>query len=167
MDTEKRGVSMEFRMIELPSFKAVSSGVDTNVDFSDQGILGKFNAYFSKLSPRPENSFMPRDFLMFDHSKGGMVWLYALTDELETDGYDIVDFVGGYFLTYVYKDGDEIAGQELFKKAKEFIAHSAHLEFDISENRPMMGHIITPKKIIEEQGWAQMESFIPIRLLNN
>ena len=90
---------MEFRMIELPSFKAVSSGVDTNVDFSDQGILGKFNAYFSKLSPRPENSFIPRDFLMFDHSKGG--------------------------------------------------------------------HIITPKKIIEEQGWAQMESFIPIRLLNN
>ncbi len=24
-------------MIELPSFKAVSSGVDTNVDFSEQG----------------------------------------------------------------------------------------------------------------------------------
>jgi hypothetical protein len=29
-----------------------------------------------------------------------------------------------------------------------------------------MGHIITPAEVIKAQGWAQMETFIPVRLKN-
>lgn len=37
---------MEFRLISLPPFKAASSGVDINFDFSPNGILGKFKESF-------------------------------------------------------------------------------------------------------------------------
>lgn len=41
---------MEFRIISLPPFKAASSGVDKNFDFSSKGVLGKFNIYFSAMN---------------------------------------------------------------------------------------------------------------------
>lgn len=158
---------MEFRIIELPSFKAASSGPDPEFDFSEQGILGRFDAYFSRLSPSPRDTFMPRDFLYFDPSKGGMVWIYALTDDMETGDYEVIDFAGGYYLTYAYKDGDEQAGQKLFEEARKYIEAHDQLELDVTNDRFLMGHIITPKEIIERQGWVQMESFIPIKLLSN
>ena len=155
---------MTFRIIELPAFKAASSGVDSNFDFSEKGILGKFDAYFSALTPSLRDSFMPRDFLFFDAVNGGMVWLYALSEEIDAGDFDVIDVEGGYFLTYVYKDGDEKARRELFEETKDYIAKLDSLELDISETRFMMGHIITPKRIIEQQGWSQMENFIPIKL---
>ena len=158
---------MEFRMIELPSFKAASSGPDPEFDFSEQGTLGRFDAYFSKIFPSPRDSFMPRDFLYFDPSAGGMVWIYALTDDMEAEDHEVIDFEGGYYLTYAYKDGDEEAGQRLFEEARKYIEAHEQLELDVTDKRFLMGHIITPKEIIEQQGWAQMESFIPIKLLNN
>lgn len=158
---------MEFRMIELPSFKAASSGPDPDFDFSEQGVLGKFDAFFSKITSSPRDSFMPRDFLYFDPSKGGMVWIYALSEGMEAEGQEVIDFSGGYYLTYAYKDGDEEAGQRLFEEARKYIEAHDQLELDVSDSRFLMGHIITPKEIIEQQGWAQMESFIPIKLLNN
>ena len=57
---------MEFRIISLPSFKAASSGLDKNFDFSPTGVLGKFNTYFSAIKPMDRDSFMPRDFLYYD-----------------------------------------------------------------------------------------------------
>lgn len=98
---------------------------------------------------------------------GGMFWLYALTNEQDAGDFEVVDFEGGLFLTYVYEDRDKAASQRLFNEAKKYIESLAYLELDISEKRLMMGHIITPQEIVEEQGWAQMESFIPVKLLNN
>lgn len=42
---------MEFRIISLLRFKAASSGVDKHFDFSSEGVLGKFNMYFSAIKP--------------------------------------------------------------------------------------------------------------------
>ena len=96
-----------------------------------------------------------------------MVWIYALTDDMEAEDHEVIDFEGGYYLTYAYKDGDEEASQRLFEEARKYIEAHDQLELDVTDKRFLMGHIITPKEIIEQQGWAQMESFIPIKLLNN
>jgi len=155
---------MEFRIISLPPFRAISSGVDRNFDFSDTGILGKFDKYFSALKIADRDSFLPRDFLFYDEEEKGLVWWFALTDETPSGSYEIVDFEGGYYLTYAYKDGDEETNSKLYKQAMEFIKKSENIELDIRKNHYPMGHIITPPKIIEAQGWAQMETFIPIRI---
>ncbi|WP_346879364.1 hypothetical protein [Clostridium sp. UBA3061] len=53
---------MDFRIISLPPFKAASSGIDKEFNFSPDGILGKFNKYFSAINLCERDSFMPRDF---------------------------------------------------------------------------------------------------------
>ncbi|MBU5671458.1 hypothetical protein [Paenibacillus brevis] len=155
---------MKFRVISIPPFKAASSGVDPHNDFSENGVLGKFDAYFSKLRPRPSDNFTPRDFLYFDAEQGGLVWIYALTDYMDAEEYEVLDFDGGFYVTYHYKDGDYEENERLYKEAMTWIEESDTFALDIRTNHYAMGHIITPPEIIRATGSAQMESFIPIKL---
>lgn len=158
---------MEFRIISLPPFKAASSGIDKEFNFSQSGILGKFDEYFSAIKPSERDSFMPRDFLFFDEEKQGMVWWWALSEDMDEGSNEVVDFEGGYYITYAYKDGDEETNSKLYNKALEYVKNSNIFEVDIRQNHYAMGHIITPSEIIKAQGWAQMETFIPIKLKIN
>jgi len=156
---------MIFRIIELPPFKAASSGVDKTFDFSPEGILGSFAAKCFQ-TPAPRDAFMPRDFLYYDHENQGMVWLWALSPDLDSCGYETVDFEGGYYLTYAYRDGDEAEGARLHEEAMTFIADSGIFTLDERPGHYTMGHIITPQAIIGRQGWSQMETFVPIKLID-
>jgi hypothetical protein len=157
---------MEFRITSLPPFRASSSGVDKNFDFSSTGVLGKFDLYFSAIKPSDRDCFMPRDFLYYDEEQQGMVWIWALSEDMDDGGNEVLDFDGGYYLTYAYKDGDEESNEKLYTDALKYIENSEVLELDIRPNHYAMGHIITPAEIIKAQGWAQMETFIPIRIKN-
>ena len=157
---------MEFRVISLPVFKAASSGVDRSFDFSPNGILGKFDMYFSSIVPSDRDSFLPRDFLFYDEEKQGMVWWWALTEDMDNGGYEVAEFDGGYYLTYAYKDGDEEVSKKLYDEALKYIKDLEIFELDVRPNHYAMGHIITPAEIIKVQGWAQMETFIPIKMKN-
>ncbi|MBU5425546.1 GyrI-like domain-containing protein [Tissierella pigra] len=158
---------MKFRIISLPAFKAASSGVDKNFDFSPSGILGKFNDYFSIIKPSDRDSFLPRDFLCFDEEKQGLIWIFALSEDIDSGGNEVIDFDGGLYLTYAYKDGDDDIRTKLYNEALKYIEESEVFELDIRPNHYSMGHIITPPEVIEAQGWAQMEAFIPIKLKDN
>ncbi|MTK09302.1 MAG: hypothetical protein F8N38_19730 [Hungatella sp.] len=157
---------MEFRIISLPPFQAASSGVDKDFDFSSEGVLGKFDIYFSAMNLSDRDRFLPRDFLYYDEEQQGMVWIWALSEEMDDGGNEVIHFDGGYYLTYSYKDGDEETNGKLCKEALKYIESSDYLELDIRQNHYPMGHIITPAEIIQAQGWAQMETFIPIKLKN-
>lgn len=158
---------MKFRIISLPAFKAASSGVDKNFDFSPSGVLGKFDTYFSAIKLSDRDSFLPRNFLYFDEEKQGLIWIWALSEDIDSGGNEVIDFDGGFYLTYTYKDGDEDTNEKLYNEALKYIEESEVFELDIRPNHYSMGHIITPAKIIEAQGWAQMETFIPIKLKGN
>ncbi|MHA6530782.1 GyrI-like domain-containing protein [Paenibacillus sp. BAC0078] len=155
---------MNFRIISLPSFKAVISGVDKAGDFADNGVLRSFDKFFSSITPKPHESFMPRDFLYYDEEKQGMVWIWALTESGETGGFETIDFEGGLYITFSYRDGDSETHDKLHQETFGYINDSPVLELDIRPNHYCMGHIITPKSVIDVQGWAQMEVFIPVRL---
>lgn len=155
---------MDFRIVSLPPFQAASSGLVKDFDFSPEGTLGKFNDYFSAITPSPRDSFMPRDFLCFDGEAGGMVWLYAISEGMDDGGWETVDCEGGCYVTYTYRDGDEEANARLYQEAAAYIEASDVLELDIRPGRLSMGHIITPPEVIAAQGWAQMEAFIPVKL---
>lgn len=154
---------MEYRIISLPPFRAASSRLDTAGDFSEDGLLFRFDRYFSAIRPCPRDSFMPRDFLYYDEARGGMVWIYALSEDIDAGENETLDFEGGYYLTYAYRDGDGEENDRLYKGALEFLAENGALELDIRPGHYVMGHIITPPDLIEAQGWAQMETFIPVK----
>ena len=142
----------------------VNSGVDKDFDFSPEGILGKFDGYFSAIKPCDRDNFMPRDFLYFDKEKQGMMWIWALSEDIDAGGNEVIDFEGGYYVTYAYKDGDEEANEKLYGDALKFIENTGVLELDVRQNHYPMGHIITPAEVAKAQGWAQMETFIPVKI---
>ena len=75
---------------------------------------------------------------------------------MDDGGYAVVDCEGGCYVTYTCRDGDE--------EAVAYIEASEVLELDVWPGRLAMGYIITPPEVIAAQGWAQMETFIPIKL---
>lgn len=157
---------MDFRIIYLPPFTAVTSGVDPCFDFSPNGILGKFNAYFSEIKPLPQDNFRPRDFLFFNKEAGGLEWWFALAEGMSDGECERVDFDGGYYVVYNYKDGDEEENGRLYNEAIKYIQNSDIFELDERPNHYSMGHIITPPEVIEAQGFAIMESFVPVKIKN-
>lgn len=155
---------MKFRIIELPPFTAVSSGLDKDFDFTEKGILGKFSTYFSAITPLPKDHFRPRDFLYFDRENQGLVWIWALADGMDDGGYPHIEFEGGYYLVYNYIDHDEEENARLFNEALAYIKESGCFELDERPGHYGMGHIITPVEIAKAQGFAVMETFIPIKV---
>lgn len=157
---------MDYKIVYVPPFKAVSSGLDKEFDFSEDGILGKFNNYFSKLKPKSEDNFSPRDYLYYDSKNQGMVWIYALTDYMNTEGFETFDFDGGNYLIYEYIDGDDERREELYNIAMDWIKSNDKIELDERENHYSMGHIITPRDIIDALGHAYMRAYIPVKIKN-
>lgn len=155
---------MDFRLISLPPFTAVTSGPDPACDFSPTGVLGRFNDYFSAIAPSPRDSFMPRDFLFFNPEADALEWWYAIEDGMPDGGYQKVCFEGGCFVTYTYRDHDEDENGRLYQEALKYISNSGVLELDARPGHYGMGHIITPPEIIEAQGFALMEAFVPVRV---
>ncbi len=155
---------MEFRVISLPPFQAASSGLVRDFDFSPESPLGKFNDYFSAITPSPRDSFMPRDFLCHAAEENAMIWLLALSEGMDSGGYEVVDCEGGFYLTYTYWDGDEETNCRLYGEALAYIEDSGVFALDIRPGHYPMGHIITPPEVISVWGRAQMETFIPIKL---
>jgi hypothetical protein len=155
---------MDFRIVSLPPFRAASSGPDPLGDFSPDGVLGRFDDFFSGIRPSPRDSFLPRDFLFNDEERQGLVWWWALADGMDSGSYEVVDFDGGLYLTYVYRDGDDAENGRLYRTALVCIDASPVYELDVRPNHYAMGHVITPPELIVAQGFAQMETYIPIRL---
>ncbi len=155
---------MDFRVISLPPFTAVTSGPDPACDFSPTGVLGRFNDYFSAIAPSPRDSFMPRDFLFFNPEADALEWWYAIEDGMPDGGYQKISFEGGCFVTYTYRDHDEDENGRLYQEALKYISDSGVLELDTRPGHYGMGHIITPPEIIEAQGFALMEAFVPVRV---
>lgn len=79
-------------------------------------------------------------------------------------GFDKACFPGGWYLTYQYRDGDDAERARLHEAALKHILDSPVVELDECPGRFMMGHIITPAALIKAQGYAVMETFIPVRL---
>lgn len=63
---------MDFRIIELPAFEAVSSGVDPEFDFSAKGALGRFNAFFRQSNPSRETALDPEIICSLINRKTGL-----------------------------------------------------------------------------------------------
>lgn len=158
---------MDFRIISLPPFTAVTSGPDPEMDFSPEGILGKFNDYFSAIRPSPRDSFMPRDFLFFNQEKSALEWWWAIEEGMPDGGYEKTIFDGGCYIAYCYRDQDEEENHRLYQEALQYIKDCGVLELDERPGHYSMGHIITPPEIIEAQVFAVMEALVPVKVKQN
>lgn len=94
-----------------------------------------------------------------------MEWWWALAEGMPDGGFEKVDFPGGYYLTYFNRDGDEEESTRLYNDAMKYIEYSEVIDLDEGPDHYAMGHIITPAALIDAQGYALMETFIPVKMV--
>lgn len=153
------------RIVELPKCRVVSSGCSTEENpFADDSALMRFDRWWSTFDAERQDKFFHRDFMWFDHKKGGLVWYYAACPMPEdTQGFEVVEFPGGLYAAAVSRDGDDEDGNRVRKTIGEWINDCGRLEFDPTRGHNELFHVITSKVAAETLGYSQMEIFVPVR----
>ncbi len=140
------------RIYEIPDCKMVSSGCGM---FGD-GVLERFGEWMETL-PR---AIYPMDFLFFDDSKQGFVWLYVYTEGMTVpDEFEIVDFKGGLYAVATDIDG-ETDTDAMKTEVDRFLSEHG---FERDMTRPELGNVITTPMAKETLGYDQMEYWSPIK----
>lgn len=161
--TEKIKKAPEVRIIELPKFRAVTSGYRTFDDiFSESG----FDKWMQK------NRRFVRDLLYASpdfmwHEDGKTVWIWAINDwvtESDTAPYDVIEFEGGLYAAAISVDGDDDINGRVYTGIKKWIEASG-FELDERQGHQTLCHMPNPTDEIKKGlGYHQLDIFVPIKL---
>ena len=132
------------RIIKIPKFKMVSSGI---------GMFGEENLEtFSEQFSNSPGTIYPKDFLYWDET--GFCWLYLYDESLSPpDKFEIVDFEGG-----LYSVATDI--EDMKKEIDEFLCKNG---FERDKSRYELGNIITSPLARKTLGHEQMDYYFPIK----
>lgn len=154
------------RLIEIPKFRAVSSGAHTLGElFGCEGsFLSWVKAHDHLLK---KHLFEPQDFVWHeDRDVNKSVWILAVQDEVtqaDTAPYEIVEFPGGMFLVATGDENDNADLEETVGGMFAWINSSEVFEygdFPISG----MSNMPNPDGAIDKAlGIAQQQIFLPLK----
>jgi len=161
--TEKLRKVAEVKIIEIPNFRAVTSGYLSEEEiFSPGGFdewLGKNNRIVRDLL------YASPDFMSWSYEEGTTVWDWAVHDwvtEEDVAPYKLKDFEGGLYATATCVDGDPFGN--VYSGIKEWLASSG-FELDERPGHRMLCHMPTPTEDIKKGlGYQLLDIFVPIRL---
>jgi hypothetical protein len=150
------------RIIYIPKFRAVSSGLKTFEElFSENGFLG----WLKKNDNIIKNSiYEPEDFMWHEGDKN--VWIWAIKDEVTEHGtypYETIEFKGGIFLIATADEKDNNDINETVNCMMEWIKNSDVFEYG---DFPKSGMSNMPKgrEVIDEAlDIAQQQIFLPLK----
>jgi hypothetical protein len=154
------------RAIEIPAFRAVSSGENTL-----SGLFGpgdSFSAWVdSHKSLFKRHIFEPQDFLWHeDQDIDRSVWILAINDGVtasDTAPYEIIEFPGGMFLvaTADESDGDDL--EETVGGMFAWINGSEVFEYGDFPKSGMCNMPNPDGAIDKALGIAQQQIFLPLK----
>ena len=151
------------RLIEIPKFRAVSSGLKTFDEiFGDNGFckwVDVDNAHIIK-----RQIFGEADFLWHEGNKN--IWIRAIKDnvtEKDTTPYEIIEFPGGMFLVAT---GDELDNDDLDETIScmmNWIKSSKVFEYGDFPKSGMCNMPNADGIIDKALGIAQQQIFLPLK----
>ena len=152
------------RLVEIPRFRAVSSGARTLGEIF--GGEGSFSSWaHSHLLEK--HIFEPLDFLWHeDRDIDRSVWILAVRDEVteeDTAPYEIVEFPGGMFLVATGDENDSADLEETVSGMFDWINSSGVFEYG---DFPISGMCNMPNPdgaIDKALGIAQQQIFLPLK----
>lgn len=161
--TEKIKKAPEVRIIELPKFRAVTSGYRTFDDiFSENGFdkwLGAHNNLIRNLL------YASPDFMWNENGK--TVWIWAINDwvtDSDTAPYEIIEFEGGLYAAAISVDGDDDICGRVYNGIKNWIETSGFI-LDERQSHQTLCHMSNPTDEIKKGlGYHQLDIFVPIKL---
>jgi hypothetical protein len=157
------------RVIEIPPFRAVSSGSKTFGEIFGEGGFGQWkNAHKHLLR---ESIYEPIDLLWHEgdketYGRGLNVWIWAVKDdvsEADTAPYEIMTFPGGMFLVATGDENDNDDLNETVACMFEWINNSKVFEYG---DFPKSGMCNMPNGngvIDKALGIAQQQVFLPLK----
>ena len=152
-----------FKVIEIPKFKAVSSGLDTfeNI-FGENG----FNNWLKeKKIIRNAAPYEGCDFMCEEGDKA--IWIWAVEDwvkETDVSPYELIEFEGGIYVVGVADENDNEDIGDVYNSLLKWIQDSNVFELDVRPEHGIIFHRVGCGRIEDITGIAQQEMFIPIKI---
>lgn len=150
------------RVIEIPGFRAVSSGYDTFDSIFGENGFGKWLDRHGDLIK--DLLYASPDFMW--HEGDTSIWIWAVRDGVtaeDTVPYDIIDFEGGMYLVATADENDSDDLNETVGCMMQWIADSPVFESDDRPGHRGMCHMVGCGAIQEAFGVAQQEIFLPVK----
>lgn len=155
------------RVLELPACRMACSGFAREDEpFLPGGTLMRFHDWWVERDRERVDRWFARDFMRYDREAQALMWYYALPDDAELDGlvYEVVDFPGGLYAAAVAIDSDTEDEQRAFDDVREWVRQHTAFVLDGRPGHYDLRHVVTPKRVEEAVGHAQVEIYVPIRL---
>ena len=161
--SEKTKKEPEVRIIEIPKFRAVTSGYKSFEDIFSENGFGKW---------QEEHQHFIRDLLYASPDfmwgeDGKTVWDWAIYDwvtEEDTAPYSIREVEGGLYAAAISVDGDDNINGRVYQGIKNWLETSG-FELDERPGHRTLCHMPNPTDEIKKGlGYHQLDVFVPIKL---
>jgi len=153
------------RVIEIPPFRAVSSGPDTFGNFFGQGGFNQWLTAHGHLVR--DLLYANPDFLWHEGDDiDRSVWIWAIKDDVtaaDTAPYEIIEFEGGMYLVATADEDDPRDLNETVRGMMKWIKNSKVFESDHRPGHCGMCHMVGCGAVQQALGFAQQEIFLPVR----
>jgi len=152
------------RVIEMPKFRAVTSGSETFDTIFGEGGFGQWMESRGHLFR--ESLFGHAYDFMWHEEPGKATWIWALNDGVtaaDTAPYDIIEYEGGIFVAATADETDEGDINEVVSGMIQWIESSV-FERDERPGHRGMGHCIGCNAANKAMGITQQEIFLPVKL---
>ena len=157
------------RVIEIPKFRAVSSGIDTFWNIF--GEKSKFIKWMDSVKERKifKNSIYGHAYDFFWHVDNNMektIWIWAIEDwvtEADTTPYEIIEFEGGTYVVATTDMNDQADLNEVIGSITKWIEDSGVYEVHKRNGHDGMCHMIGGG-LDKTLGIDQYEIFMLVRI---
>jgi hypothetical protein len=151
------------RINEFPSCKAVASG--WKEDFG--GVLDFMGTWIT--GDEAGSSFTSPDFLCFNEPMN-FLWLKLLADDkVDTKGFEIMDFVGGLYVSAIAIDENIDDLMKTIDDLKNWVNEQDNFDLDFRPGRYRMTRRFTSDDTSgafeKALGYGQLEVFIPVKTI--
>ncbi len=161
---EKMKKAPEVRIVQINSFRAFSSGLDTI-----ENVMGPFQQW------QEENNHLIKkliygapDFLWFEKDMRAN-WIWAVEDwvtEEDVKPYELITFEGGLYAAAMSVDGDDDISGRVYEGIKKWVETSG-FELDERPGRRTLCHMLNPSDEIRAAlGYNQLDIYVPIKIRN-
>ena len=149
------------RIIEIPGFRAVSSGSQPFETIFGEGGFGEWMTANKHLL---RDCFYANPDFMWHEQDSYATWIWAVRDDVTTEEckpYELIEFKGGMYAVATADEKDNKDLNEVVSGMVKWIADSGIFEMD-KPPRYGMGHMVGVG-LTDKLGWAQQEIFLPIK----
>jgi len=151
------------RVIEIPKFRAVSSGLATFDEiFSKNSGFDQWMQANGKIVKKM--IYDAPDFMWHEGDKS--IWIWAIEDWVtpaDTAPYEIIEFEGGMYVVATANEDDPADLNEVVSGMLQWIENSGVFERDERPGHRGMCHMVGCGAIQKALGFAQQEIFLPVK----